>query len=440
MRTKQVSIPKNYIKIIMAAISIAVLTAGSAFAARESVSAEDLFLKPFTLQELLSQVLERNQDVRAAKLKWQSAKKRQAQQLSLPDPQMGMDLMGSMTETRVGPQENRLMVGQKIPFPAKIWKKWQVEREKSHQARLDYEAVRRDVLFDTRKSYYQLYETAAALEVIGGIHEVLNKVGAVARSRYADGSAEQRDASKAQAEAALTLGRQYTLEQRRGALEARLNALLDRDPLLTYGRPMAPLRPVLEKTQTEFLTEAAKSRQEIQKGSHRVLEKQYKKTLAWMQNIPDLDAGFTYTWVGGGMTAQSEDGQDSWMFPLSINVPLWQNRNVAGIQEASLNFEAAEAEFEQIQNDALYEVRAAYLRCETAFKIVELYESSVLPQSELAFNADRAGYEAGRTDFLELLDSERVYLDAKLGYLKIYRELLISRATLDRVSGSEGNV
>ena len=67
-----------------------------------------------------------------------------------------------------------------------------------------------------------------------------------------------------------------------------------------------------------------------------------------------------------------------------------------------------------------------------------LYESGVLPQSELALNSDKAGYEAGRTDFLGLLDSERVYLDAKLGYLKIFTEALKSRADLDRAAGKNG--
>ncbi|OGW72396.1 MAG: hypothetical protein A2Y02_01055 [Omnitrophica bacterium GWA2_52_12] len=402
------------------------------------VTKADAFSKELSLAGLLKAAAQANPDIRAARLKWEAARKKSQQALSLPDPMVGMDVMGEMSESRVGPEENRLMISQKIPFPAKIWKRWQVQREMAKAARREYEAVRRDVLLDARKTHYQLYQTDGALAVIHEIHELLTQMGAAARARYAEGSAGQRDAAKAQAEVSLTLGRVFQLEQKRGALHARLNALLDRDPLLAFGPAGKPAKPVLKETLAELLTLAARQRQEILKSENKIRQKKHEKTLAWMKNIPDLDAGFSYTWVGGGMTSDMEDGKDSWMFPLSVNVPLWQNRNIAAIQEASKELEAARAQLSGMRNETFYEVRDAYLRCETALKIAVLYESGVLPQAELALNSDRAGYEAGRTDFLGLLDSERVYLDAKLGYLKIFTEALKSRADLDRAIGKNG--
>ena len=331
----------------------------------------------------------------------------------------------------------RLMVSQKIPFPAKIWKRWQKQRANAKAAGMDYEAVRRDVLLDVRKTFYALYQTDASLQVIREIHELLKKIEATARTRYADGSAGQRDAAKAEAEVSLTLGRVYELEQKRGMLEARLNALLDRNPLLSFGPAQKPPKPALDENLPELLTEAAKNRQEVKASEARIHKKRHEKSLAQMKNIPDLDAGFSYTWVGGGMTTDSEDGKDSWMFPLAINVPLWQTRNIAGIQEAGRKLEAAQSELQGMRDKTFYEVREAYLRCQTALKITALYESGVLPQSELALNSDRAGYESGRADFLELLDSERIFLNAKLGYLKIYTELLKSRADLERSLGRQ---
>lgn len=415
------------------ALALTVILAFPATPARAEEA--DIFARAFTLPALLQAVVEKNPDIREARLKWEAAKKRPLQALSLPDPMAGMDVMGEMSESRVGPEENRLMVSQKIPFPAKIWKRWQIEREKAKAAKAEYDAVKRDVLLDARKTYYQLYQTDGSLAVIQEIHELLSKVGAAARARYAEGSAGQRDAAKAQAEVSLTLGRAFQLEQKKGALHARLNALLDRDPLLAFGRAEKPVKAELHETLAELLTLAARERQEILKNENRVRQKRHQKALAWMKNIPDLEAGFSYTWVGGGMTSDMEDGKDSWMFPLAVNVPIWQHRNIAGIQEASKELEAARARLTGLRNETFYEVREAYLRCETALKIAALYESGVLPQSELALNSDRAGYEAGRTDFLGLLDSERVYLDAKLGYLKIFTEALKSRADLDRATG-----
>ena len=196
----------------------------------------DAFSKPFTLAALLTAVSDKNPEIREAHLKWEAAKKRPLQKLSLPDPVVGFDLMGEMSETAVGPEENRIMVSQKIPFPAKIWKRWQTAREGAKAAQKDYEAIRRDILRDARKTFYALYQTDASLEVIQETHGLLQKLEGVARSRYADGSGAQRDAAKAAAEVSLTLGQVFTLEQKRAALHGRLNALLDRDPLLDFGR------------------------------------------------------------------------------------------------------------------------------------------------------------------------------------------------------------
>lgn len=396
---------------------------------------QDAFSAPFTLSQLLKVVLEKNQDIREARLKWQAAKKKPLQALSLPDPMIGFDVMGGMTETAVGPEENRMMVSQKIPFPAKIWKKWQIAHEQGKAARANYEAVQRDRLRDARKTYYALYQADASLEVIQNIHDLLQKMEGVARSRYAGGSGNQRDAAKAQAEMSLTLGRVFTLEQKRGALHARLNALLDRDPLLDFGRAEKPEKPTLDETLPVLLTEAARQRQELLTQEAVIRKKKHKKTLRWLDNVPDLDAGFKYTWVGRGTTNMPNDGQDSWMFPLAINIPLWQERNISAIQEASRELEASRAKLSGMRDQTFYEVRAAYLRCQTALKIVSLYDTGILPQSELALNSDKAGYEAGRADFFALLDSERVYLNAKLGYVAIYTELLKSRADLDRAVG-----
>jgi len=75
------------------------------------------------------------------------------------------------------------------------------------------------------------------------------------------------------------------------------------------------------------------------------------------------------------------------------------------------------------------------VRFKTGAKIVNLYETAVIPQANLALTSDQAGYEAGKTDFLNLLDSERVYLNAKLTHIKIYAETLRSFADLERATG-----
>ena len=70
-----------------------------------------------------------------------------------------------------------------------------------------------------------------------------------------------------------------------------------------------------------------------------------------------------------------------------------------------------------------------------ASNVAILYETAVIPQTQLALRSDQAGYESGQTDFLNLLDSERVFLNAQLSYIRVYTEALRSYSDLKRSTG-----
>ncbi len=397
----------------------------------------DEFSKKVSWNELLKTARERNPDIRAAQAEREAAKKKIPQSWALSDPMAGLDVMGGMTETRTGPEKNRFMVSQSIPFPTKLYEKWKSSKEEARKAEALYQAEVRSVLRDVKQTYFALYETEASLQVLGEIQDVLKKAEGVAEAKYANQSGSQRDAAKAQAEFSMMLETIYRLESDRVTLSAFLNELLDRSPLLEFGAFEKPQTPQLTQNLLELFSQAEKFRQEIQAGESELAKSRHQKRLAWMEYLPDLDASFVYTQVGGGTTMEENDGKDSWMFPLRFNVPLWQNRIVPMIQQAGAEVRVAESKLQGTKNKTFYEVKEAYTKYQTGSKISLLYETAVIPQAKLALSSDQAGYEAGKVDFLEFLDSQRVYLNAQLGYLKVYTETLRSFADLERAVGRD---
>ena len=77
----------------------------------------------------------------------------------------------------------------------------------------------------------------------------------------------------------------------------------------------------------------------------------------------------------------------------------------------------------------------AYFRWETAKNLVDLYGSAVIPQAEQALDAAEAAYRSGEADFLNLLDSERVWLSAQLTYWRAYADTAKFLAALERAVG-----
>ncbi|HOW88497.1 MAG TPA: TolC family protein [Candidatus Omnitrophota bacterium] len=374
------------------------------------------------LHNLISQAIEKNPEVLAAKAEWLASKKRIMASWALPDPTGEYDIMGPMVETMTGPQKNHFAIEQEVPFPAKLWEKRKAAKAEADAANARFLALERDITAKLSKLYYELYFIDASVDTLAEIKDLLKKFEGVTQARYSNISGSQRDVAKAQAEFSMNLEKLYMLQQQRESIAAQINALLDQDPMTQIGKATLPAKPELKNDLVELVNLAVKNRQAIKEAEAMVSKTHYAKRLAQLAYLPDINVGFEYTQVG--KDAAGNDGENTWMFPLKVNLPIWQNRIIPEIQEAQKLEEAQKAKLLAVKNQTFFEVKDAYYRFESASKIADLYEVAIVPQSKLALTADQAGYEAAKTDFLNLLDSERVYLNAKLSQIRFYTEAL----------------
>ena len=88
-----------------------------------------------------------------------------------------------------------------------------------------------------------------------------------------------------------------------------------------------------------------------------------------------------------------------------------------------------------MENMALFDVKDAYARVESQKKLVQIYETSFLPQAEAALKASLTGYEANQIDFLNLLDSQRMLLEIKVDYHRMVADLEMAKAELEQAVG-----
>lgn len=399
--------------------------------------AEEKLQAPPTLrlQDLIQQALEKNPEIAAAKAEWLASKKRILASWALPDPMGEYDIMGPMVDTMNGPEKNRFMISQEVPFPAKLWEKRKAAKAEAEGSQARFRALERDITNKLTQLYYQLYYIDASLDTLAEIKGLLKKIEGVAQARYANLSGAQRDVAKAQTEFSLNLEKLYTLEQQRESVAAQMNALLDQDPMTAIGKAALPPQPVLNKSLVELINLAVQNRQEVKEAEAEAAKTRYSKRLAQLAYLPDVNVGFEYFRIGNGSTTSPHDGQDAWMFPLRVNLPIWQNRIIPEIQEAKKLEEAQKAKLLAVKNQTFFEVKDAYFRFTSATKIADLYEEAIVPQAKLALSADQAGYEAGKSSFLDLLDSERVYLSAKLSEVQFHAEALKSYAELSWATG-----
>jgi outer membrane protein TolC len=81
-------------------------------------------------------------------------------------------------------------------------------------------------------------------------------------------------------------------------------------------------------------------------------------------------------------------------------------------------------------------VQEAYVRLESAAARAALLRTSIEPQSEQALDVSRVGYQADRGGFLDIIDNQRLVIDARLGYYRALAEMEQARADLERAVGA----
>ena len=125
------------------------------------------------------------------------------------------------------------------------------------------------------------------------------------------------------------------------------------------------------------------------------------------------------------------------MTTFAVNIPVWVDKLYAQIKEKESALKAAEANFTDVENRVAYEIEDIYFKVTTYSGIVSLYKTALVTQTQQSFEAARTGYETGKVDFLDWLDSERVLLQTRLAHYKAIVDYKKSIAYLERVIGTD---
>jgi cobalt-zinc-cadmium efflux system outer membrane protein len=213
--------------------------------------------------------------------------------------------------------------------------------------------------------------------------------------------------------------------------EARLNVLLARDP----GTPVGPLvepREDLVLPSLETLQRLAVDRQpDLLMARAEISRAEAAIDLAKTERKPD------YLLRGGYMLMPGDAGA----FTASVgitwpNAPWSKARVPLAAEQARLNRNAAQARLDAAMNSVRLEVAEAHIRVRSAAERASLLRTSLVPQAAQALDVARVGYQSGRGDFLDIVDTQRTRAEVRLGYYRALADLEQARADLERAVGT----
>lgn len=401
----------------------------------KKIQSKDQEQEILRLSWLIEEALTKNPGIKAAHQDYLAARNKIPQVRSLADPVLKYTHFIENVETRVGPQENILSVSQTIPFYEKRSLRADIASQEAKAALELYEAKKRIVIAQIKKLFYELFYIYKAIDINKEEKALLRRLSKIASVKYSTGAGSQQNILQIQVEITKLNDKLLTLEQQQQTIESNIKSLLNRPKHLTLPRPEEVNESHFPYDLETLYDMAQKNRQEIKVAEAMIRENESSLHLSKKEYYPDFTFGIQYVDVGRRSSFIDNDGKDSWSVSMMINLPIWKKRLKAGVHESLAIIEASNLLRNDIENQTLFEVEDTYFRLRTAEDVLNLYSTTLIPQAEQSFKSAESGYQTGRSDFFNLLDSERVLLAVHLAYYRAITNHEQSVADLERYVG-----
>ena len=394
------------------------------------------------LAALIAEALGGNPRVRGALSEAQAARARVPQASALPNPMVAFTQHLRGPQTRVGPQTSGVSLSQAFPWFGTLSDRREIAEAEAESRGEAYEEQRAEVVRQVKLAYYDLAYLDAALRITGEEEQLLLHYEALAQARYSQGFGQQQAVLKLQAEVTRVLSRRRGLLQQRTDFEAALNILANRAvdapvPTIELGE-----RPLASVDDEQLRADGLGARPEVRSARLRIESNQRAVRLASRRYRPDFSIGVAWGSVldrrddPGRNDPPPDNGRDTYSLTLGASIPVFRSSYDAGMREAAARLSAAEEGYRDAVNEVAFAVRSTAFRLTTIEGQLALFERALLPQAEQALRATEEAYSAGVTGVLELLDSESVLLDVRLGLARMRADYMKALADMERAIGS----
>jgi cobalt-zinc-cadmium efflux system outer membrane protein len=385
------------------------------------------------LEDVVRTALGKNPAVASAVHTVAAQRARVPQAKALPDPTIGIGWMGNIQPFSVqtgDPSSYRSVSAmQMLPFPGKRSLRGQIAGKEADVSQWDLETVRRRVVADVKAAYYDYWYYDKAIRTTQQNRDLLTKLSQIAEARYRVGKGIQADVLRSQVELSMLLQKLTTLEQQRGTAQARLNALMARDP----ESPLPPAADIATQSPLSYSLDdlyklARENDPEYQRMQKMVERSQLAINLAHKDYLPDLSVGYMYE--------QRPTMPDMHGLTFTVSIPVFykskQHEEVREAKEEELGTAKAR---DNRQNELYFDLKQNYLAAKASDNLLKLFSQGVVPQSSLALESSMSAYQVGNVDFLTLIGNFTTVLNYETDY---YRELANYQTALVRMEALTG--
>lgn len=301
-------------------------------------------------------------------------------------------------------------------------------------AEADYLAASQDLMVEVANRYFAVLGAQSNLEFAKAEKSAIGRQLDQAKQRFEVGLIAITDVKAAQARYDLSVSGEI---QAISGLVAAKDSL--RETVGTYYDSYYSLKPDLQLSDPEpnrasdWIDVAKQHNLSILSAQASTETAQQEIKLQRSGHLPtlDLNASASYVESGGAFPRKGENSQ----IGLELNVPLYQGGLVnSRTREARSRFQQATEQLSQAIRSAELETRDAFRGVKTDIAQVNALGRS-LESTEVAVQAEEAGFEVGTRTIVDVLNSQREYYLARLNYARARYLYVVDQLRLKRAAG-----
>jgi outer membrane protein, heavy metal efflux system len=382
-----------------------------------------------TLQDVIAQVLLHNPELEAFSLEVRAREAHALQAGLYKNPNLVFDVQdvfGSGGFKKVQSSQSTIVLSQVIELGGKRTKRERAALSHKDLAFWDYETARMNILARVAKAYTDALTAQEKLKLARELEKLsINSYNAV-KARVIAGKVSPIHEVKAQVALSTT---QILLQQAEHHLKAAYRRLAAFWGSMTprFKQVTGRLYQIASVPPFDTLAERMQSNPDLARWATEMTQRTAAVDLEQANAVPNLRVGAGARWF-------EETNDNSFVVEFSIPIQLF-DRNQGGIAEARHRLAKAKAERRAAQLKLNSALASGYTRLANSHSQVTSLKTKILPGARTAFEAVNEGYRFGKFGYLEVLDSQRTWFNARSQFLDALGKYHKAVADVERLTG-----
>ena len=381
--------------------------------------------EPLSLSAALQVALATNPELRAASGRIAAAAGRalQAKAWANPELELGAEDWPLRSGRGFSDAKRTIGIAQPLPYPGKRALDQAIGRAGVKISEAELLWRRSELIREVKTSFFRVLAYERLVAVSAELVTAGESSAAIARKRVEAGAAAYQEQLRAEVLLEQARTEWCDVQSDLGAARQVFATLLGR-PDLSDAR----LQGALDEPPETRLIERPATEQLAHHPSLLAAQMNLDRTELGLRRVrldpyPDVRVG-----VAGGRSGETD--QSILQLSLSLPLPLL-NRGKGLQQEARANASVAQAELHAMQQRLQRDWANAARRYRTAIEQVTTYRDRILPKATAALQLVQTGFETGKFNFIDLIDTQRTTAQVRQVYYHKLLEMKVAHAELE---------